>query len=127
MNVIQIVSIAFIATFMIIVLKQYQPEFAVVASLVACIFIIMFSFEKVQTIITLLENLINKVGINKDFFVVLLKITGIAYLVEFASNICSDAGEKAIASKVEFAGKLIIVTMSIPIISTLIETITEVI
>lgn len=47
--------------------------------------------------------------------------------MEFASNLCIDAGEKAIASKVEFAGKLIIVTMAIPIIETLIETITEVI
>ena len=127
MNIIQIVSIALISTFIIILFKQYKPEFAVLISLFACVFILIFSFEKINLVISMIENMIDSVGINKDFFEILLKVTGIAYIVEFASNLCSDAGEKAIASKVEFAGKIIIVTMAIPIIETLIETITEVI
>lgn len=127
MNVIQIVSLALIATFLIIILKQYKPEFAILVSLVACIFIILFAFEKVQIIINLLNDLIAASGINKTFFEILLKITGIAYIVELASSLCTDAGEKAIASKIEFAGKVLIVTMSVPIITTLVETITEVI
>ena len=127
MNIIQIVSLALIATFLIIILKQYKPEFAILLSLVACIFIVLFAFEKIQTIIKLLNDLITASGINKTFFEILLKITGIAYVVELASSLCADAGEKAIASKIEFAGKVLIVTMSVPIITTLVETITEVI
>jgi stage III sporulation protein AD len=88
---------------------------------------VLFAFEKIQTIIEVLRDLINRAGINEDFFEILIKITGIAYLIEFGSNLCADAGEKAIAAKVEFAGKALIITMSIPIIATLLETITEVI
>ena len=127
MNVTQIVAFALVSTFIIVLLKHYKSEYAFLATIVAGSVILFFSFSKLEIIITLIENLINKIGIDKEFFEILLKITGIAYLIDFGANVCKDAGESAIASKVEFAGKLIIVTMSIPILTTLIETITEVI
>ena len=127
MNVTQIVAFALVSTFIIVLLKQYKSEYAFLATIVAGSVILFFSFSKLEIIITLIETLINKIGIDKEFFEILLKITGIAYLIDFGANVCKDAGESAIASKVEFAGKLIIVTMSIPILTTLIETITEVI
>ena len=53
-------------------------------------------------------------------------MTGIAFLTEFAVSVCSDAGEKAIASKIEIGSKVIIITMSIPIITSLLELIMEI-
>ena len=50
-------------------------------------------------------------------------MTGIAILTEFAVSICKDSGEAAIASKVDMGGKVIMVSMSIPIIAGLLETI----
>ena len=70
----------------------------------------------------MLMNLSNKANINKEFIVILLKITGIAYLSEFGANVCRDSGETAIASKVELAGKILIIGLSIPILVTLMET-----
>ena len=61
-----------------------------------------------------------------DFLKILVKITGIAFLIEFAVSICKDSGESAIASKVDLGGKVIIVTMSIPIISSMLETILKI-
>lgn len=127
MNITQIVAFGLVATFIIVLLKQYKSEYAIYASVIAGATLLLFAVSKVGTIINLLENLVDTVGINKEFFKILLKITGIAYLVEFASNMCKDAGESAISSKIELAGKLLIVTLSIPIISTLVETITEII
>ena len=127
MNIIQIVSFSIVATFIIVILKQYKSEYAILTSVVAGCTILFFAISKVSSIFSLLQNLINTLGINQEFFVILLKITGIAYLIEFASNVCKDAGETAIASKVEIAGKILIVTISIPVISTLLDTLTEVI
>lgn len=127
MNITQIVAFGLVATFIIVLLKQYKSEYAIYASVIAGATLLIFAISKVGTIINLLENLVDTVGINKEFFKILLKITGIAYLIEFASNMCKDAGESAISSKIELAGKLLIVTLSIPIISTLVETITEII
>lgn len=127
MDITQIIAFSFIATFIVILLKQYKPEYAMIAMIAAGIFILLFVINKLSSVIVLLEELTDKIGINKEFFVILLKITGIAYIVEFASNICKDAGESAIASKVELAGKIVIVTLSIPIFSTLIQTMNEII
>lgn len=127
MNITQIIATAFIATFIVLLLKQYKPEYATFVSIIAGIIILVFVTNRITNIIELIETLIEDVGINKEFFKILLKITGIAYLIEFASNVCKDAGESAIASKVELAGKILIVAVSIPIISTLVQTITEVV
>ena len=64
---------------------------------------------------------------NATYLSIILKITGIAILTEFGVSICKDAGEAAIASKIEFGGKIIIMSISIPIISALLEVITTII
>lgn len=73
-----------------------------------------------------MTNLANKTAINNQFLTLLIKITGIAFLTEFAVSICKDSGETAIANKMDMGGKVIIVSMSIPIISGLLETIIKV-
>ena len=83
----------------------------------------LFSMTKMESVIGVIESLINKSGINKDFFLIILKVTGIAYLIEFGKNICIDAGQKAIATKLEMAGKVIILTISLPVISALVNVI----
>lgn len=77
--------------------------------------------QKISGVINLLQSISEKTYINKNFLGILLKITGIAILTEFAVSICSDAGEKAIASKIEIGSKVIIIAMSLPIITSLLE------
>lgn len=79
-------------------------------------------FDKFRDIINLLYNLSNKVGANSEFIVILIKITGIAILTEFAVSICKDCGESAIASKIDLGGKVLIIGASVPIVSALLET-----
>ena len=81
---------------------------------------------KISAIIELLSNLSSKTALNNQFLGLLIKITGIAFLTEFAVSICKDSGETAIASKMDMGGKVIIISMSIPIISGLLETIIKV-
>ena len=68
----------------------------------------------------------NKANVNSQFLGILLKITGIAFLTEFAVSICKDSGEAAIATKVDLAGKILIIAISIPIISSLLESIIKI-
>ena len=51
---------------------------------------------------------------------------GITYVAEFGANLCSDAGYKAVAEQIEFYGKLMVLAVSIPILMTLIETISSI-
>lgn len=69
----------------------------------------------------MVKSLANKTNINYDFILLLLKITGIAILTEFAVSICKDSGETAIANKVDFGGKVLIMSMSVPILTSLVQ------
>lgn len=121
MEVTQIAGVALISVFIILLLKQYKPEFVIHISILAGILIFLMILPKLSAVIELLNNLMNKLGTNSQFFSILLKITGIAYIAEFATNICKDSGETAIASKVELGAKIIIISMSIPILGSVIE------
>ncbi len=126
MEIIKIIGISLIAIIIAVIIKQYKPEFAVYISIITGVIILLICTNYMANIISLVEILANKVNINTQFIKILIKITGIAILTEFAVSICKDSGETAIASKAEIGGKIIIISMSMPIIQALISTITKV-
>ena len=126
MEIIKIIGIGLTALIVIIVLKQYKPEFAIYVSIIAGILILGLSLSSFSGIINLLKDISSRANINSKFLGIILKITGIAILTEFAVSICQDTGEKAIANKIDIGGKVIIMTISLPIISSLLEAILKV-
>ena len=122
MDIAKIIAIALISIVIITILKQHRPEFATYASIIAGVIILYFVIAEFTPIIALLQSLSEKMGVSSKFFIILLKITGIAYLTEFGASVCKDSGETAIATKVELAGKVLIISLSIPIIMAMIET-----
>lgn len=121
MEVAKIIGVGLTALIIIIILKQYKPEFAVYVSIIAGIIIILMMMDKLKAVIDLLTAITNKTGTGTTFLKILLKITGVAILTEFAVSICKDSGETAIASKIDLGGKIIIISISIPIITALLE------
>lgn len=119
--IIKIIGIGLISLIAIIIIKQYRAEFAVYISIIAGVLILFVAIDKLSGIVNLLQTISDKSGINKQFLEILLKITGIAFLSEFAISICKDSGESAIASKIEIGTKVAIISMSIPIISNLMQ------
>ena len=127
MDVIKIIGIGIISLLFIIIIKQYKPEFSVYISLIGGIIIFCLIADKLTAVINLLTSLSNKASINSNFLGLLLKITGISILTEYAASICKDSGEAAIANKIDFGAKILIIAISIPIISTLLEMINKII
>ena len=126
MEIIKIVGIALIALVIIIMIKQYRPEYAIFISILTGILILILVMDRLTGIINLIQSIEDKFSINTQFIALLIKITGIAFLSEFAVSICKDSGEAAIASKIEIGSKIIIISMSIPIISSLLEIILKI-
>ena len=126
MEIIKIIGIALIALIIIIMLKQYKPEYAIFISILTGILILFLVMDRLTGIINLIESIQDKFSINTQFIALLIKITGIAFLSEFAISVCKDSGEAAIASKIEMGSKIIIIAMSLPIITSLLELIIEI-
>lgn len=123
-DIFKIVAFAIVSVVLILLIKQQKPEIALLLTIVSSITLLLFALNKMSGVFELLEVLVSKSGINKDFFKIILKVTVIAYIVEFGKNICVDAGQSSIATKLEMAGKVVIVVLSLPIISSLVNILT---
>lgn len=121
MEVIKIVGVSIFAVIMIIILKNYRPEMALVLSIITGIGIMLYAISKMSSVINVLNDLVSKSGVNTDFLLIIIKVIGIAYIVEFGKNVCIDAGQSSIATKLEMAGKVVIVVLTIPIMSSLVN------
>lgn len=126
MQLMQIVGIGIVATVIIIILRVQRPEIAVQASIATGLVIFMLLASKLSAVMELLDNYADKADIKAIYFTTVLKITGIAYIAEFGAEVCKDAGENAIASKIELAGKVTIVVLAVPIITSLLDIILKV-
>ncbi|ADU29967.1 stage III sporulation protein AD [Evansella cellulosilytica DSM 2522] len=116
-----------IATFLALVVKEHKPIFAFLLTVFVGVIIFIFLIDQIAMIIHMLEELAAEANINLAYVQTVLQIVGIAYIAEFGAQIAKDAGQGAMASKIELAGKVLIMVMAIPIISVIIETIVRLI
>ncbi len=89
---------------------------------VGCV-IFLFLVDQISSIIRMLERIAINANVNMVYVDTILKIIGIAYIAEFGAQITKDAGQGAIASKIELGGKILILAMAIPILTVIIETV----
>lgn len=125
MDIAQIVGLALITTILLLILRQEKPVMAVVLSIVFSIIIFTLMMGKMASIVNVMKELSRRAEINYFFLATILKILGVAYLGEFAAAICNDAGEQAVAKKVEFASKIIIAVLALPIMIAILESLME--
>ena len=121
MEIWQIVGLALIVTVISVVLKQIRPEIALQLTILASASIFILVMSKIKVIVDLLQNLADQANIGSYYLFIVLKIVGVAYLAEFGAQICRDAGEGALASKIELAAKVAVIALAIPIIVAITE------
>lgn len=124
MEIVKVVAFAFASLFIVMVVKDSKKEeLAVQISICVGILIFLFMINKITSVMNLLQQLSLKANIDFIYLTTVFKILGIAYLASFCSEICKDAGQAAIASKVEFAGKILILVLAIPILMAVLQSI----
>jgi stage III sporulation protein AD len=121
MDIMKIVMVGIIAAILAVLLRDERPEIAFVISIVTGLVIFVFLITKLNSVMTVLKYFAAKANIDVLYFSTILKVIAIAYITEFGAQICRDAGEGAIASKIEFAGKVLIMVIAIPILAALMD------
>ena len=117
MDIFKIIGICFISLFLSTILKEYRREYSIYIVLICGLIILVYSMDTLKEIFQFVNRTSNSV-----FIELLLKITGISIITEYAMSICRDSGESAIANKIDFGSKVIIISLSIPVISNTLET-----
>ena len=120
MDITKIISIALCCLILLLLLRKINNDYAVVASCIVNISISMFSLAILLPIFRYVSELSNNQTFS-NLCSVMFKAAGISLLCTFASEICKDAGESLLSSRIEFAGKCTLLTMSLPLIKKVFE------
>lgn len=126
MEIVKIVGIGLLGLIITMIMKEYKKEFAIYPVLICGAIILFISMDILGNVINFVNDISSNSNYNKQFITLLMKITGISILTEYAVSICKDVGESAIASKIDFGGKVLVISMSIPVITTTIESLTQI-
>lgn len=118
----KVAVIGVMGVFLAILLKKERGEFAMLVIMGACLLIASLALDKIQDILALFRRLKGYMEDGNIYLSILLKMVGITYVAEFGSNLCRDAGYQAVAEQITFYGKLMILAVSIPIMTTLLDT-----
>ncbi len=126
MDIIKIVGIGLITVIASMLVKPIKPEVSIIIGLCGGILILIQTINYVVDIIDAFSSIVDKTGLDTGLLKTLLKIIGVGYLTEFSANLCNDAGSSSVADKILFAGKIIILVMALPIVTSIIEIIVEI-
>ena len=122
---IKIALLGLIAAMVAIQFKGRRPEYGLYISVSACLIIFALGVTKIKSIMAILEKIEGYISISPAYIAILLKMIGITYIAEFATSLCKDAGHDALSNQISNVGKLTILSMSMPIIVSLLDTISE--
>lgn len=121
MEVLKLVGIAIIVCIAAIICKQVRPEFSLYILVIGGVILLYYTLSSFTSIFVVLNKMITKTGIDSDLFKIIFKIIGVGYLIEFGVGVCNDTGNNSIGDKLILGGKVMILLMSLPIISSLFE------
>ena len=123
MNVVQLSLFAVAGVLLAIVLKKERPEYGILLTVVVCICIFFSLLGRLSILLESVNHLRELATMDAGYFRTVLKMIGITYVAEFAVNLCKDAGYQAVAGQIELFGKLALLSLSMPVVLALLETV----
>lgn len=125
MDILKIAMLGIMGVFLAIPLKAYKSEYGMLISLGTCICIFVYLITKLEIVMEYINRLESVLHLDKGYIKLLLKMMGITYVAQFASEICKDAGYQAISAQIEIFGKISILFVSMPVLLALLQTVGE--
>ena len=121
MEILKIVGVGLATAIAYILVKQVKSEFAIFVGLAGTVIILLLIVTKLTNVIEYFVEIVEKTGVDKSVFFAILKIVGVGYLTEFAANLCNDIGTSSMGNKIVLGGKIVILCLALPIITSLID------
>ncbi len=125
MDILKVSIFGITAVLMALLLKGCRPEYSYYVSIAVCVCIFLLVANKLELIIGYAEKMQKLIQLDDAYMAMLLKMIGVTYIAEFASNLCKDCGYQTIAGQIELFAKLSILVLGMPVILGFMETIGE--
>ena len=122
----KIIVLTIVFAVVILYLKSVNSELAMLATICGGIVLLFYAFSCLSEVFTAIDVMIELSGIDREIYKIIFKITSIGYLFEFGADTVADFGLKSLADKLVFVGKIMIFSISLPIIYAIINLLTGV-
>lgn len=121
MDITRIIAVGIVGGLIALTVREYKPELAIGVVIITGVVIFSFTASSAYSAFSGIKDIMNESGMESGYLGAVMKITGIAYLSEYGAEICRDSGYNSIAVKIEFAGKVCIMLLTIPVIKAFME------
>lgn len=111
----QVIGVSVICAIIVLYLKSEKSDLAVPALICSGVLILSFSLKYISEAFDFFSELKELTGIDDSFIIIIAKVTAIGYLIEFSASTIEDFGLKSLSDKLIFVGKLIILSISLPV------------
>ncbi len=127
MNLIAVSFAAVIVVLIAIKIKDMDSGYGVILSVAGCVMVMYFVVSRFRQIADYIDRITAYISVNITYIDVILKMIGLAYVCQFSSDLCRDAGYNAIASQVEMAGKISLILLSMPVLMSVIDLVVKIV
>lgn len=114
MRIFPVIAIAFVGTAASLLVKKIRPELAAVIAAATGLLLFSMCIKELSGIVETIRGLSSEYGLETEYIGLAMKIIGLAYLTQLGASVCMDAGESAVAGKVELCGRILILTAALP-------------
>ncbi|MGI6523327.1 MAG: SpoIIIAC/SpoIIIAD family protein [Christensenellales bacterium] len=121
MDIFKYIAIGFIGMVMVVIVKNIKPEYSIYIALATGVIILISLSETIMEAVNTFSQIADKSGLSTGVFNAILRIIGIGYITEYSASLCEDNDCSSIAKKIQFAGKVAIFVMAMPILSGIID------
>lgn len=125
MNIFKIVAVGLVGAILSVSIKSYRPEYGILVGAASGVIILLMICDGLFSALGAVETIIEKTGLDSEYFRLTVKAIGISYITQFAAELCRDAGEGAVAAKIDSAGRVFIMVLTVPVMSGFLNIITD--
>ena len=122
-----VIGISIITAVTVLFIKQFRPDYALLVTAAAGIVIMLIIISVFTDLLDDISELFEKTGVDSGVFSIVLKSLGICYITSFSADLCKDFGQTSLSGKVELAGKITILIITMPLIKQILESALELI
>ncbi len=116
-DLLAIAGAAVTAAVLAVTLRRYHAEYGMLLSILAGVCILAMLLQALPAVMSQISSLLRAASLPEEYALILFKALGLCWLAQFAADSCRDAGEGALASKVELAGKTAVLLTVLPLFS----------
>jgi stage III sporulation protein AD len=121
-DTLKLCGVAIIGAAGAMIMRELRRELEIPVRLTVMLMLVTFAVIMSEPVVKYAAELLGASQISGEAASIILRALGIALITKLGADICRDMGTPSVASALELAGKIEIIVLSLPLISSALDT-----